>query len=95
MTERPDPKPESQFPTLREMRDRLTALVSAGLGDHPVQALHVPDSTLQAIARNEAPVALVKPALMIEFEAPEDGRLGVCIVSTDRFSGHGMNVLTQ
>lgn len=57
---------ENEFPTICDLRDRLTELVEKGLGELPVQILVVPDSTLQAIARNSGQKDDAKPALMID-----------------------------
>ena len=57
---------ENTFPTIRDLRDRLGDLVEQGLGELPVQILIVPDSTLQAIARNAGQKDDAKPALMID-----------------------------
>ena len=79
---------ENMFPTLRDVRDKLSELVEQGLGDHPAQIVIVPDSTMQAIARVTAPPGYNhdKPALMVEFDGVA-GRLPVIIYSTDRHSG--------
>lgn len=79
---------ENEFPTVRDLRDCLTALVDRGLGDLPVQIVVAPDSTMQALARAEGQ-ADERPALMIEY--PREGRrLGVPFISTDRLSRGGM-----
>lgn len=80
-------QPESEFPTIKDLRDRLSVLVENGLGDLPVQLVVAPDSTMQALARaNEQNSPL--PALMIEY--PREGHvLGVSFISTDRLSGGG------
>jgi hypothetical protein len=57
---------ENTFPTIRDIRDRMNDLVEQGLGELPVQILIVPDSTLQAIARNAGQKDDAKPALMID-----------------------------
>jgi hypothetical protein len=78
---------ENEFPTIRDLRDGLTRLIDAGLGDHPVQVLVVPDATIQAIARTAAPdFDGAKPALMVELGSTE-GRIPVAVLSTDRWSG--------
>lgn len=79
---------ENMFPTLRDVRDKLNELVGQGLGDHPVQVVIVPDSTIQAIARATAPPGYKhdRPALMVEFDGI-DGRMPILIYSTDRDSG--------
>ncbi|MGX9392584.1 hypothetical protein ACWX0K_20250 [Nitrobacteraceae bacterium UC4446_H13] len=80
-------KPESEFPTIADLRDRLSELVERGLGDQPVQIVVVPDSTMQAIARTSNDGG--KPAIMIEM--PGDGnRLPVAFISADRMAGGGM-----
>lgn len=83
------PKTENQFPTIRDLNNRLSSLVSDGLGDLPVQILVVPDSTLQVIARITGGAREGdKPALMIEL-AGTDGRLPVSLISTDRMQRAG------
>ena len=42
-------RPESDFPTIKHLRDRLTDLIENGLGDLPVQILVVPNSTIEAV----------------------------------------------
>lgn len=77
-------KPESEFPTILDLRDGLSRLIEAGLGDLPVQVLVVPDSTMQAIARDGGHTGS-RPALMIELDAVEgSARLPATIMSTDR-----------
>jgi hypothetical protein len=85
-------KPENEFPTIRDLRDRLSELVDRGLGDHPVQVVVVPDSTMQAIARDAGFVDdRGRPVLMAELAGPNDGtRIPVTILSTDRWTGHEM-----
>lgn len=84
------PKTENEFPTIRDLNNRLSSLVSDGLGDLPVQVLVVPDSTLQAIARVTGGAREGdKPALMIELHGA-DGRLPVSLISTDRMQRGGM-----
>lgn len=83
-------KPESQFPTIADMHRGLAELISAGLGDLPVQVLVAPDSTMQAICKVMAgPDYDNRPALMIELTSSAEtrGRLPVCLVSADRMSG--------
>jgi hypothetical protein len=55
-TEVPDQmrRPESDFPTIKHLRDRLTDVIENGLGDLPVQILVVPNSTIEAVARATA-----------------------------------------
>lgn len=80
-------KPESEFPTIADLRDRLSELVERGLGDHPVQIVVVPDSTMQAIVRSSNGGR--KPAIMIEM--PVNGsRLPVAFISAERMAGGGM-----
>ncbi|KKM98706.1 hypothetical protein LCGC14_1155180 [marine sediment metagenome] len=83
-------RPESEFPTIREISDGLSMLVSKGLGDLPVQVLVVPDSTLQAIARVLGAQEGDRPALMIELRNSAEGRVPVSIMSTDRMQGRGI-----
>lgn len=80
-------KPESEFPTIADLRDRLSDLVERGLGDQPVQIVVVPDSTMQAIARSSNGGG--KPALMIEM-AGNGNRLPVAFISAERMAGNGM-----
>lgn len=79
---------ESKFPTIRDVRDRLSELVEQGLGDLPVQFLVASDSTMQAIAiaTGGPDYNMHKPALMIELEPTAD-RLPVALISTERLSG--------
>lgn len=83
--------PESNFPTLQDLRDGLSRLVESGLGALPVQVLVVPDSTMQAIARISVPGHDHdgRPALMIELDGGPESRLPVTILSTDRWSRDG------
>ena len=77
-------KPESEFPTIRDLSDGLSMLVSEGLGDLPVQVLIVPDSTLQAIARvTMGAQEGDRPALMIELGDSAEGRIPVSIMSME------------
>jgi hypothetical protein len=80
-------EPENRFPTIRDMRDKLSELVERGLGDLPVQLIIVPDSTLQAVARASMPEGTNynpnKPALMIEFDGV-DGRIAVPMMSVEK-----------
>lgn len=83
-------KTENKFPTIRDLNNRLSSLVSDGLGDLPVQILVVPDSTLQAIARVTGGAREGdRPALMIELGA-DDGRMPVSLISADRMQRGGM-----
>lgn len=80
---------ESTFPTLKDARDKLSELIERGFADYPVQILIVPDSTLQAVAKDSAPAEAnydneKKPALMIEFDG------GFLMTSTDGLSGKQM-----
>jgi hypothetical protein len=80
---------ELDLPTIRNLRDCLSALIDRGLGDLPVQIVVAPDSTMQALARAESQGADDEPALMIEY--PREGQwLGVPFISTDRLSRGGM-----
>lgn len=81
-------QPENEFPTIRDLRDRLSILIDEGLGELPVQIVVAPDSTMQALARaNEANSN--RPALMIEY--PREGKvLGVPFISTERLTGGGL-----
>lgn len=83
---------ENNFPTIRDIRDKLSKLVELGLGDQPAQIVIVPASTIQAIARVVAPPGYVhdKPALLVEFEGV-DGRLPVLVYTTDGMLGREMN----
>ena len=88
-------KTENRFPTIRDLRDRLSELVEQGLGDQPVQVLVVPDSTIQVIAQAIGP-ASEKPALMIELAGDDTGRLPAALISTERLMGNGgMKSLTR
>ncbi len=86
-------RPESDFPTIRDLRDGLARLVDAGLGDLPVQVIIAPDSTMQAIARATVPGHSV-PAILMEFDAV-GGRLPMTMVTTDRWSGREMKSRTS
>lgn len=83
-------RPESEFPTIRDLRDGLTKLVEQGIGDLPVQIVIVPGSTMEAVARivGGKDYDATKRALMIELE-PADGvaRFPVSLVSTDYIAG--------
>jgi hypothetical protein len=74
---------EDKFPTIEQLRDRLSDLVGKGFGALPVQILVVPDSTLQAIARSLDHPPPNKPALMIDFGE-------VSMISADRLGGRAM-----
>lgn len=90
-------RPESEFPTISQLRDCLTQLVDRGLGAQPVQILLVPDSTLQATARATGGPGYnpANPALMIELEVTDGSRLPVTIMSAERMSGRGVPLPTQ
>jgi hypothetical protein len=85
-------RPESDFPTIKHLRDRLTDLIENGLGDLPVQILVVPNSTIEAVARATAGPDYdpKKPALMIELEIVQGSRLPVSMISTEQMRGRGM-----
>jgi hypothetical protein len=88
-------RPQNEFPTIRDVRDRLSELVERGLGDLAVQVLVVPDATMQAVARASVPPGYEydsrKPALMIELEG-DGARMPVFLMSTDRMGdGSGPN----
>lgn len=80
---------ENEFPTIRNLRDRLSTLIEMGLGDLAVQIVVVPDSTIQSLAKHcfeQAPYA--KPAIMIEFEV--DARaFGISFITTERLTAGG------
>lgn len=79
---------ENNFPTIRDLRDQLTALVDAGFGALPVQIVVAPDSTMQVLARADGHDGGA-PALMIEY--PREGRqIGVAFISADRLSRSGV-----
>lgn len=84
---------EHEFPTILELRDRLSVLIEAGLGSLPIQIVIAPDSSIQAIAKVEGQQPGDEPAIMIEF--PVDGRaFGISFITTDRLtSGRGMPTL--
>lgn len=74
---------ENKFPTIRDLRDRLSELVNLGLGDLPTQLTVVPPSTIIAVAHifsENKPSD--KPPLMLEFGGV-DGRMGAIVISTD------------
>jgi hypothetical protein len=75
-------RPESDFPAIKHLRDRLTDLIENGLGDLPVQILVVPNSTN-------------KPTLMIELEIVEGSRLPVSMISTEQMRGRGIPTATH
>lgn len=85
---------ENKFPTIADMRDALTRLVDLGLGDHPVQILVVPETTIDVVARAHGEPPSGKPALMIEFEAVA-GRLPPSIICSDRLTGNSTTAKLQ
>lgn len=80
-------RPESEFPTIRDLRDALSELVADGFGDLPVQIVIVPDSTLQAIGRmpDGGP-----PAVMIDLVVDGSPRIPPSMVSMRSVGGRGM-----
>lgn len=81
-------RPEHEFPTIRDLRDGLANLVERGLGDHPVQIVVVPASTMLVIARATGAPAADEPPLMIEFcIADSAGRIPPTFVSTSFIEG--------
>jgi len=84
---------ENEYPTIQDLRDRLSDLIDQGLGELPVQVLVVPDSTLQAIARASGQKDDAKPALMIDL-TDDDGN-AVTVVSTDRMGDTSPRVAVQ
>jgi hypothetical protein len=89
-------RPESDFPTIRDLRDRLSELVESGLGDHPVQIVVVPDSTIQAIALTAEGAGYdgKRPVLMIELPNGP-ARMPVSFISTAHLSGGGGGMQTR
>lgn len=81
-------RPESEFPTLNDLRACLDELIARGFGELPVQILVVPDSTLQAIAADAE-----TPALMIDFPVSTE-RMSVGFIST-RYLDGGMQTRTR
>jgi hypothetical protein len=75
---------EDKFPTIRDLRDSLSRLIDAGLGDLPVQIVICPVSTMEAVARSTGGPEWdgTKRALMIELGS-SDGRLPTSMVSAD------------
>lgn len=67
---------ESRFPTISDLHSALSELIEQGFGECPIQIVVVPDSTLQAIAGRH-PI----PALMIDLEGTDTGRLPVSLIS--------------
>jgi hypothetical protein len=90
-------RPESDFPTIKHLRDRLTDLIENGLGDLPVQILVVPNSTIEAVARTTAGPDYdpKKPTLMIELEIVQGSRLPVSMISTEQMRGRGIPIVTH
>ena len=84
---------EHTFPTIRDLRDRMNDLVEQGLGELPVQILVVPDSTLQAIARNAGQKDDAKPALMIDL-FDDDGN-AVTLAAVERWGNGGAREAVQ
>jgi hypothetical protein len=85
-------KPESDFPTIKDLRDCLNTLVDQGLGELPVQIVVMPDTTIQALAK--AQMWDGKPTTMIEYS--RDGKeLGVMFISTDRLAGTALSTETH
>lgn len=83
-------RPESEFPTIRDLRDGLSGLVERGLGDHPVQVVVIPSSTMHTIARAmNGPDCLKdgRPPLMLELVVDKQNRIPVVFVSTDYLNG--------
>lgn len=76
-------RPESKFPTIKDVHSVMAELIDEGLGDLPVQVLVAPDTTIQALARHAGATDDSKPALMLEFDG-KDGRIGVMVMSTER-----------
>lgn len=76
-------RPESEFSTIRDLRDGLSRLVDGGLGDLPVQVLIVPRSTMEAIARDTQGDSydVGRPALLIELDSPSPDRIPPTILS--------------
>lgn len=85
---------EADFPTILDLRDRLSDLIAEGFGAFPVQILIVPDSTIQAVARFMGQGPDDKPALMIELTS-EGQRIPVGLISTDRFPGGNGGMKTR
>lgn len=81
-------RPESEFPTIADVRDRLSELVDQGFGALPTQALLVPDSTIQAIASAAGHPAADRPAHGIDLAA-DNGRMAVLIMTVDRLNAAG------
>jgi hypothetical protein len=90
-------RPESDFPTIKHLRDRLTDLIENGLGNLPVQILVVPNSTIQVVARATGGPDYDpnKPVLMIELEVVNGSRLPVSMISTEQLQGRGISIVTH
>lgn len=75
----------SNFPTLRDLRDRLSELIEndRAIGDLPVQVLVVPDQTLQEIGRLLRP-GHDRAAMMIDLAGDDCPRMPVGLISTER-----------
>ena len=86
-------RPETNLPTIRQARDRLTELIDKGFGDLAVQIIVVPDSTLQSLARSFGQSPDDKPALMIHL-AGDDGGMAVGLISVERLDAGGMPTRT-
>jgi hypothetical protein len=79
--------PTNKFPTISDLRDRLSDLIDRGLGDLPVQVLVVPAFTTQAIAQASGGYNDLRPALMIELtDEKNNGRIPVSIISSEYLS---------
>jgi len=90
-------RPENEFPTILQLRDRMSELIDKGFGQLPVQVLVVPDSTLQALAQGMGHAAGEKAALMIDLVGDDNdgGRLPVGLISADRLTRSGMPTRTH
>lgn len=85
---------ESQFPTIRDLRDCLTELVELGVGELPTQVTIVPSSTMIVVARAINPKQFHgKAPLMIEFGS-QHGRIGAVPVSCDYLGNTSMPLLS-
>jgi hypothetical protein len=74
---------ERKFPTIADLRDRLSELIDSELGHLPVQVLIVPESTMRAIARSKGHEDM-RPPLMIELTPEGDfSRLPVSLISAE------------
>lgn len=83
-------EPENRFPTIRDLHAAMADLIDRGLGDHPVQVVIAPASTMRAIERTVPGVNVDnptrKPPLMIELPLTGVDRLAVTMVSTTYLS---------